>query len=204
MKDSGRWIVGIGLIAIGITIGGVVNLFRPAEPQRDHGGPPRAPAEAVAPPAVTSSSVQLQLPTVTGAALPNRDATAPSVPLAHEGIEEISRTRDGVSSVLAGETRDNAWARDAEARLTASMRSVASRGTRVKAIECKATMCKIEVVHASMADVEVLQRSLGEPSTRPWNGDVFIARAGDTPDPIAWPLEMVVFLGREGTPLRTE
>jgi hypothetical protein len=47
-------------------------------------------------------------------------------------------------------------------------------GTKVATLDCKSTICRIDVVHQTMADALAFQSLVGNPATRPWNGEVFL------------------------------
>lgn len=130
-------------------------------------------------------------------------APSPKIPRGGQSRSASASTRDGVLAVFVAELRDDAWAPDAESKFRASIKAVALGDSTINSVECRSTMCRADVVGNSVADAEHLSRALADPSARPWNADVLIVPGGDTLE-AGPPISLTIFIGREGSSIRTE
>jgi hypothetical protein len=90
---------------------------------------------------------------------------------------------------------------EAAQTLEHGVRAALPAGSQLRRVECRASLCRIEIEHAAVDDHrEFLQRAfLAHDSTRASSGPVFAsppAQAGDGD-----PMVAVIFVGREGTAL---
>lgn len=125
-------------------------------------------------------------------------ATAPSASASHaisptDGVAE--ERRDALLARQATESRDEAWAVDATKMLGSSIRALEQDGIHVRDIECRQTICRVEMVSDNRAASRATQGMLRDPKTRPWNGDVYIYKETGT-----WPQNTTIFIGRPGAP----
>lgn len=86
--------------------------------------------------------------------------------------------RDAALAVHAGELRDTTWARGAERLATASIERGLGNLGRVTSVDCRSTVCKIEVARDGVAGEEALRNALLSPASRPWNGPGLILGGG--------------------------
>jgi hypothetical protein len=96
-----------------------------------------------------------------------------------------------VLAAYGDEAPDAAWSRDAERKLDALVRGRLPSGSHLKSIECRSTMCQVEVTHR---DANVGGTFLME-GFRGWPGSLFVAGEKE----IQGELAMTIIAAREGT-----
>ncbi|WP_394822964.1 hypothetical protein [Pendulispora albinea] len=108
--------------------------------------------------------------------------------------------RDAYAATLTGENRDNAWAVRAEQRIVSQIRSASRAGTALESVDCRETLCKVDVRHTSQATYEAF---LDDTFTRArdfiWNAPVFISRKEGAGEDV----HVVMYIAREGYSLPT-
>lgn len=110
---------------------------------------------------------------------------------------EVTELRDGIQNAFVTEGRDP-WSSGANHLVTTKV--VASLGSngRLRSVECRSTMCRVETTHASSRQSRQFARRLFIlPGERPWNGAIFAApeaASGDSREPVL----AVYYLMREG------
>lgn len=113
-----------------------------------------------------------------------RDAPRPP-PITYE------QSQAAVLAAYAKEAPDATWSRDAERKLDAVVRPHLPSGSRLSALECRNTMCRVEVVHSDpSAEATFLMEAF-----RGWPGSRFVA--GEKEDHGA--LLITIIAAREGT-----
>ncbi|WP_199729242.1 hypothetical protein, partial [Corallococcus sp. CA053C] len=140
-------------------------------------GERRAAAEAAM--RMWASTHGAQAPTARGpgpsqpkATAPGDDAAqadAPPDELPPTGSFEESRTR--VFTAFANEPVDNDWSGKATQTLNETLRQHLPSNSRVKALDCRATLCRVELVHRSAADSAPFMMN----GLRAWPGAIFVA-----------------------------
>jgi hypothetical protein len=109
---------------------------------------------------------------------------------------EVAAERVRLQARFTGEPADPAWATVARQDLTADLGRVASSDVRLESIECRASLCRAELVPATAAaGGGFLQTWLHQ---RSWTGPGFAAT--DEPHADGVP-HLIVFLGRPGADL---
>jgi hypothetical protein len=83
----------------------------------------------------------------------------------------FEQSRKKVLAAFDEEPVDAAWSGRAERTLDEVMRQHLPANSRVKALDCRATLCRVELVHRSAADSGPFMRS----GLRTWPGSVFVA-----------------------------
>ena len=101
---------------------------------------------------------------------------------------------------MGAEVRDTEWADAAQSRLRTSLQS-ASAGTRVSEADCRQTLCKLDIVHDTPAAAQAFQKIVGDPETRPWDGEVVLARTNSEIE-AAGAEHVVMFISRKGSTMR--
>ncbi|NBD07690.1 hypothetical protein [Corallococcus silvisoli] len=102
---------------------------------------------------------------------------------------EQSRTR--VLSAFAEEPVDGDWSARAARTLDDAFREHLPATSRVKSLECRATLCRVELVHRAAADHGAFLMS----GLRTWRGSVFIAREAQEGDDYV----VTLLASKEGT-----
>ncbi|HEY6224735.1 MAG TPA: hypothetical protein VIW26_13190, partial [Gemmatimonadales bacterium] len=109
---------------------------------------------------------------------------------------EIAVERDRLQARFTAERADPAWASAARQDLTADFGRVDSNDVRIGSIECRASLCRADLVLANAAaGGAFLQTWLRQ---RAWSGPGFAATDQMRPDGAR---HLIVFLGRTGTDL---
>jgi hypothetical protein len=125
--------------------------------------------------------------------LPERASATPATPPVPEkgAAEGVAEQRALLQSQFAAQQIDASWASSAREQLAADLDKYASANVRVRAVECRSTLCRVELATASHdAGVGFMEQWV---RNRTWTGPGFAANAGDT--------SLIVFLGRPGSEL---
>jgi hypothetical protein len=105
-----------------------------------------------------------------------------------------------VESAFAGESRDHAW--NPRAALDAKIGEVLPKGSALRSLECKRSMCRMETVHRSAENYRNFAKSftaLREDGPPLWTGPTFFHRLHQSSG-AGEPLVSVAYLGRESLP----
>ncbi|MBN8229026.1 hypothetical protein JYK02_16060 [Corallococcus macrosporus] len=128
-------------------------------------------ATQAAQPSAPRAQPQAQSPGATeedGAEAP--DAVPPPPPL-RPPPPSFEQSHSRVMTAFAEEPVDNDWSGRATQTLNETLRQHLPSSSRVKALDCRATLCRVELVHRSAADsAPFLMNGL-----RAWPGSVFVA-----------------------------
>jgi hypothetical protein len=95
---------------------------------------------------------------------------------------------------------DAGWSATARVQLEQRLASLMPPQSTLKSVECKETMCRIEMVYGDLAQYQAFMRQL-TPDALPWNGTLFSSRVGDASER---PATIVAFLSREGQELAVD
>lgn len=86
-------------------------------------------------------------------------------------LPTLAEVRENVLMAFAKEASDQGWARDAARNLDALIRGTLPNGSRLLSIDCRTTMCLVEVRHASAT----IAHDWFPSGVRGWEGAVFVA-----------------------------
>lgn len=101
--------------------------------------------------------------------------------------------------MFAREATDAAWAAQARSRLEAQLPRVTPAGSHVRSLECRTSLCRLELVHDNRAAYrELVERAFLDTSHHIGEGPAFSAQLDTTSD---GRLITVAYLGRRGQPL---
>lgn len=116
-------------------------------------------------------------------------ATSSVVTVSMGSAAATPNPRQSLVELHSAEVRDALWANAAEAAISSRLTELP--GTKTVVISCRSTVCRVDVVHESVAAASEFRQKMREPSTRPWNGDVAVLRSGER--------ELTMFIWREGS-----
>ncbi len=166
-------------------LAGSMELLARAAAQRDASQVPAAQAPVAQAPAQVPAD---QL--ASGSAKqPKED---PSLPR-QTPAEAIRESQEHVLVAYAHESTDPAWSREASRLLDTTVRKHLPEGSRLRSLECRSTMCQVEVTHTSL---EAQSAFLMEGFTG-WPGSIFVA--GENKH--SGELTMTLMAARKGTDL---
>lgn len=119
--------------------------------------------------------IPIPVPVATSGAAPAVSERAPRERAARAQpptpLESFVPVRQGMEALLQGERVDPAWADAARAQAENAFAGKLPEGSRLGTVDCRTTICRIETFHDSEANADqFVERSVGEPSSRPWNG----------------------------------
>lgn len=96
-------------------------------------------------------------------------------PSGGNGVGDEARLRDSLEERLVVEDADPTWTVDAERRAESQFEAKLPPGSQVDAVECSATVCRIETTHDDgSAASSFVRSSLGATEDRPWNGSFVV------------------------------
>ena len=106
--------------------------------------------------------------------------------------------RDGYAANLTSEVRDGSWAFEATRTIHSRFGGLASGGTSVESIDCRATMCQLDLVSESQAAYDTfLREALSRgPAGFLWNAPLFLTSKEDREQD--GKVRMVAYIAREG------
>lgn len=115
-------------------------------------------------------------------------------------IESFAPIRRGLETVFQAERVDPAWAAGARSLAENGLAAHLPEGSRLTAIECKATVCRIESVHGGYQQASKFVRdAVSQPENRPWPGGLAAGTIAE--DAATGQVTMLIFLLREGVDL---
>lgn len=122
---------------------------------------------------------------------PRKDTGTPSP------VEDFAPIHQGMEMAFAGERLDPSWARDARRLVDTALSAHLPDGSRLTAVECRSSLCRVETTHESRNDAkEFTSKSLSDPASRPWNGS--FASGPTSVDALNGRVTQIVYLVREG------
>lgn len=111
-----------------------------------------------------------------------------------------AEVRDGFDAFFHAETADPAWSQRMTDALMKGIQAVLPAGSRLQRLECRGTLCRIEISHTDLEEFHTYTRdAFSNLETRVTTGALFTTLLGD-PTP-GRPVVSVAFLAREGTEL---
>ncbi|WP_437956901.1 hypothetical protein WME76_36850 [Sorangium sp. So ce119] len=134
-----------------------------------------------------------------------QDATAPptradaGLVAEHRRPLNLEDAQDRVERVFLGEAPDPGWAREAERALEERLAAALPRSSAIHAVECRASLCRVEAAHRDPTDGgRLFDDAFKNPASKGWNADVFstpprVDERGNT--------VVVMYLAREGEAL---
>lgn len=113
---------------------------------------------------------------------------------------EARQNLAAVQGAFAAEPVDDSWARSTRSALHDRLAEVSrSSASSLGNIECRSTICEVDVVHSSAdASRQFDARAFLDSHDRVWNGPVMMTTPKQNPD---GSVAVVMYLGREGTSL---
>ncbi len=168
-----------------------------------HGAPSRAAALAK-PASHAKLTAPVQFEVEEGVAPPPRMP----VPLEAGAANSDTADRNGSEGPTTEELRimaaaqyesesvDRGWATSASAQLQNAIQKAATGASKMHGIECRSTVCRVDIVHESEDVFLAFTRTLAD--SRPWPGPMFATRVDLTSDG-RWVTQL--YMGREGKPL---
>jgi hypothetical protein len=161
---------------------------RTAEDARHHNAAAPAPTHEAAPmdPVDDEEAPTTERPaTIEAATAPERALPVESAVL-----------RERMDQRFADERTDPSWAVDARQRAQSRLAAVLPATSEVRSIECRATMCRIESVHADLGEYQQFVREgFVNADTQVWNGGFLALRKEPSVD---GKLATVVYVARDG------
>jgi len=113
-------------------------------------------------------------------------------------VEQFAHVHDALERTFGSEPSDGAWAMEARRAVESKLADLPV-ASRIRSIDCRSTLCRVETVHDGPADAQALALRFSSPAQRPWNGGFY---AGPTDeDARSGAVTVVTYLVREGTPL---
>jgi hypothetical protein len=107
----------------------------------------------------------------------------------------------------AEEARDSSWAETASELLRSVIRRRAGPNTKLTAVDCRASLCRVELSHKTVDEALAFQRLVGLTDARPWNGELFfwtkgvVGGAPPSRDTATDERQVTMFIARQGTPI---
>jgi cytoskeletal protein RodZ len=150
-------------------------------------------------PTTSSSTAPAQPASATLAPDSSQPAGPSSEPARQPGIDPAT-LRAHLSSRFDGQATDSAWSGAATRMVESKFATLMPPSSMLKSVECKETMCRIEMVYDDTAQYQAFLRQM-TPAALPWNGTFFSTIVGD---PSEKPATFVAFLSREGQELAVE
>jgi hypothetical protein len=146
-----------------------------ADTQQSSAGPPALPPSAVADlRALTTKMLSDQMMAAAPTAGP--PPKTPSADHPANSPMTLDEEREQVLAAYGKEQADPTWRSDAEAKLAAAVRTSLPQSSRLKSLECRTTMCKLEIAHADPNAVRGDGlRSWLTSMTEGWDGAFFVA-----------------------------
>jgi hypothetical protein len=118
-------------------------------------------------------------------AAPDQEAAA-AQPAGKESARrplEVGEVRDRFEDRFAHERPDAAWSGNAQTAVQAKLAPKLPATSELTSVECRASLCRVETVHASLATYrQFLDASFVVPDGQPWKGSVFSTPLGERPD----------------------
>ncbi len=105
------------------------------------------------------------------------------------------RVRDHTGEVFASQTRDGTWAGGAELHLDSKIRAMTPEHSMLGRVECRQTICRVEVEHQSLDDYHEFQTQVFAPGDAVWSGARF---AVTRPLPDGKRQRTIAFYSRDG------
>jgi hypothetical protein len=108
--------------------------------------------------------------------------------------------REHLDASFDQQAADAAWSGSARLEITRKFAALMPPTSTMKSVECRATMCRLEMVYDDLAQYQAFMSRLS-PDALPWNGSLFSTPVGD---PSVGPVTFVAFLSRDGQQLAVD
>lgn len=200
------WIVGAGA-ALLLTAGFAAGRARRTTPAATTTAP-AAPGEAPATSAAARSATPARAAATPASAVAHplalvgdsaeRAAPAPLLPSEPRPLRP-GDVRDGIERAFYREPRDPQWSRSAERTAEARLRGTLPKGATLHAVECHASLCRIESTHDSLDEYQqFVERAFMKIETQVWNGASYSTPVEDGAAERGFPVAIVSYVAREG------
>lgn len=113
-------------------------------------------------------------------------------------IEQFARVHDTLEQKFDSQASDGGWAMDARRSVEARLADLPV-ASRVRSIECRSTLCRVETIHDRYPDARAFTSRLAALDQRPWNGGFYTGPISE--DPQTGAVTFVTYLVREGMEL---
>ena len=131
---------------------------------------------------------------------PARSAASPRATPPADPIEDFAPVHDALEAAFAAESVDGPWATRARRTAAAHLDAKLPEGSRIDAIECRSTLCRVRSVHPSAARADEFASGVAlRNEAAPWAGDVTLGVIEQAPNGTA--VTVVAYLAREGVNL---
>lgn len=110
-------------------------------------------------------------------------------------IEQFAPAHDALEAAFGAESRDGAWAMNAQRTAETALSAALPPRSAIRAVDCRATLCRVESSHASFAQAKTFVNQLTTRDSRPWNGGFY---TGPIAEDASGAVTFVTYLGREG------
>ncbi len=108
--------------------------------------------------------------------------------------------RQHLDASFEEQAADPGWSGAARLSVARTFAALMPPTSTMKSVECRATLCRMEMVYDDLAQVQAFMSRLG-PEALPWNGTLFSTPIGD---PSVSPVTFVAFLSRDGHQLAVD
>jgi hypothetical protein len=117
-------------------------------------------------------------------------------------IEDFALLHDTLEEKFGSQASDGAWATEARRSLESKLADLPV-ASRLRSIECRSTLCRMETIHDRYSDARDFTNrfGLGPSDQRPWNGGFFTGPISE--DARTGTVTFVTYLVREGKEMPT-
>lgn len=113
-------------------------------------------------------------------------------------IEQFVLVHDTLEQKFGSEASDGAWAMEARRSVETKLADLPV-ASRLRSIECRSTLCRMETIHDRYSDAQEFTSRLAALNRRPWNGGFYTGPISE--DPQNGAVIFVTYLVREGMEL---
>src|SRR5262245_44130605 len=111
-------------------------------------------------------------------------------------IEQFALVHDTLEEKFVSQASDGGWAMEARRSLETRLADLPA-ASRIRSIECRSTLCRMETIHDRYADARDYTSRFASIDQRPWNGGFYTGPISE--DPQNGAVTFVTYLVREGT-----
>jgi len=113
-------------------------------------------------------------------------------------IAQFAHVRDTLERAFAAEPGDGAWAMVARRSVETRFADLPA-ASRLRSIDCRSTLCRVETLHDGYSDARVFTQRLASLDQRAWSGGLFTGPIAQ--DPQSGAVTFVTYLVRDGVAL---
>jgi hypothetical protein len=113
-------------------------------------------------------------------------------------IEQFAVVHDALEQNFGSQANDGAWAMEARRSVETKLGELPA-ASRLRSIECRSTLCRMETVHDRYSDARDFTSRFASLEQRPWSGGFFMGPISE--DPQNGAVTYVTYLVREGIEL---